>query len=129
MRAMLAMVVLLGVAVEGQAAMVVKKTVTPARVRIELLGNGKLEAVERGAFVKWGPYGQGYAVDSEVKRSGGFSGRCRGEGPGESHGMVYQVELNQKLAAPIVAECWSKAERALVREPERLRPLPRHSLR
>ena len=51
-------------------------------------------------------------MDSEVKRSGGFSGHCRGEGPGESHGMVYQVELNQKLAAPIVAECWSKAEGA-----------------
>jgi len=76
------------------------------------IANGDLEAVgPRGeAFVGWRASGQGYQVDSQVRHSGRLSARCCNTSKEDRRGLACDLRLNQRVATPILAEGWSRAD-------------------
>jgi len=74
------------------------------------LPNPNLEVLEGANFAGWQRWGMGYEADAEVNHRGHYSARCRSASSEEQRGLGCVVELNQDVPAPIVVECWSKAE-------------------
>lgn len=93
------------------AARVVKQALAAdALSQEQRVGNGGMETVVDGRLEGWTPWELGYEVDGEVRQAGAASARCRNATAAEHRGLTYEVRLNQAVAAPILAECWSRAE-------------------
>ena len=98
-------------AVPPARAVVVRQTLgTDAIRQTQRIENGDLEVSQEGRFPGWEGWELGYEPDSEVTHAGSLSARCRNASAEEHRGLTYVVELNQTTPAPIIAECWSKAE-------------------
>ncbi len=96
----------------ASAASVVLKQALAAEANAgdNLLPNGGLEQVGPEGVTGWAPWEAGYEVDEQEKHGGQRSVRCSSDDPQIQHGIGYTVELNQQVAAPLVASAWSKAE-------------------
>lgn len=74
------------------------------------VANPGLEQREGALARGWQGWELGYQVDRAVRRGGQQSARCQNGSDQEHRGICCVVELNQQAPAPLVAECWSKAE-------------------
>ena len=76
----------------------------------QLVTTGDMETRAGQGLQDWAPWELGYAVDDQVKHGGQLSARCTNATAEEHRGLTYLAVLNQTVATPIVAECWTKAE-------------------
>ena len=76
----------------------------------QLVENGDLESLFAVGFSGWRLGVLGYDADDQVKRGGTYSARCTNTDKLESRGLYQEVTVNQEVATPIVAACWSKAK-------------------
>jgi hypothetical protein len=63
-----------------------------------------------GGASAWKPYGQGYEIVSDIRRTGEHSIRCANAKPGEPRGAAIDLPLNQRIASPVLVTGWSRAE-------------------
>ena len=103
-------VVLAGAGPAG--GLVVKQALPRARLGAQLAPNPGLEEVRGERAVGWQGWELGYQVDEQASHGGRRSARCHNDSPEEHRGVFAVVTLNQRVPAPIIAECWSKAQGA-----------------
>ena len=76
------------------------------------LPNGGFEraaAQSETAVNGWTPYGEGYAVDTQVRHGGSRSLRCETTAGGRTTGAFYTWNVGQSRTLPIMVSGWSKA--------------------
>ena len=112
MRFILALLLLaLSASLAHADAIVIKQCLSgDATAQRQVLPNGAMDEVAGKVFANWEPWQAGYTVDDTVAHSGKTSARCDSNDLTTEHGVTNTVLINQQKPAPIVAECWSRAQ-------------------
>ncbi|HIE48407.1 TPA: hypothetical protein EYP84_05915, partial [Candidatus Bipolaricaulota bacterium] len=96
----------------GNAEVLVMKRVLKPKlgVHANLLKNASFEMGKRIPLPHWAGWKNGYQIDANIAHSGKRSAKCSSAVAMREYGVYQVVELNQREPAPIIAECWSRAQ-------------------
>lgn len=86
------------------------KAGSAAPLENQRLSNPGLEQTADGQAAGWGGWQAGYQLDTQVRRNGAASARCRLAQAGTQAGVMQTATVNQTRPTALLARCWSRAE-------------------